>query len=138
MAGIFDPGLIDSLPIQQQITTSTSTQCDMRCLKAKGKSCNCKCGGVNHGWYWRTQLNPKEELVLNDLMPGFAKDFQGVKCPECGHPLDGEGILIKAHRSEDGLWNKWLGMRLAIYAVCPQCGAKTTIKEARRQRWWEG
>lgn len=32
--------------------TLTDTKCDARCTNAKGHSCDCSCGGANHGSGW--------------------------------------------------------------------------------------
>ncbi len=35
------------------IGTVTSKPCNDRCMESANHVCNCSCGGVNHGTYWR-------------------------------------------------------------------------------------
>lgn len=37
-------------------TTELGVPCDARCTGARGHTCNCSCGGKNHGAGWSVQL----------------------------------------------------------------------------------
>jgi hypothetical protein len=46
------PGTKTIMPVERRIDFKSNPslhQCDSRCMNAKGKSCECSCGGKNHG-----------------------------------------------------------------------------------------
>jgi hypothetical protein len=78
-------------------TYSEKHECDSRCLNAKGWSCTCSCGGVNHGrGHAVTVTNaaelPTTKLGLKDPEPsGFpAPRTDGKHLGEVGKTIKGE------------------------------------------------
>lgn len=48
----YEPGTKNIMPIDRKIEYKSNPllhKCDARCLNAKGNSCECSCGGKNHG-----------------------------------------------------------------------------------------
>lgn len=42
-------GCKGTVTLKAVIGTTSAKECDARCINAKGPSCDCSCGGENHG-----------------------------------------------------------------------------------------
>jgi len=100
-------------------------ECDIRCLRAKGDRCVCRCGGRNHGILHKRALGESLNIYLG-CFEEIKQIFDGHVCPSCGTPFNGE---IFGYPHAGGLEVKKYGMKLWVFARCQKCGYETA--------WWK-
>jgi hypothetical protein len=105
-------------------------KCDVKCLMAMHDKCRCRCGGRNHGYLVKkknTKLDEFEDYLFLSHIEEIAKLFLGKKCPSCGHDLSNAELLGYEH--PDGLLVKQYGLRLWVFAQCPNCGINISFRK---------
>ncbi len=130
--------------------TEVVPKCDGRCVNAQGPTCDCPCGGENHGtglagYVERTR---EEHVVLHppDLQSALrrAAEFQEAK-EKAYSALSAEfGVFLDDYMA--GKWipsrAKWEEVRMAVEAYLHACRLKThqgRLKALERitQRYWQ-
>ena len=97
-------------------------RCDIRCLRAGGHICRCRCHGKNHGL-----MRKRRNTTLDDSKLYFSLShdleirrlFDGKRCLNCGETLDYAEILAYEH--EGGIYYEPYKMKLWVFAECPRC-----------------
>jgi hypothetical protein len=90
-------------------TYSEDFKCDSRCLNAKGHTCKCSCGGINHGRGHAVQVQPVATTVANKryAVPGedanerigrvvAEQQAEEVRYPKQHIGVEGEKIYFEA------------------------------------------
>jgi len=108
-------------------------RCDIRCLRAEGHICRCRCGGKNHGLLnkWVNSTLDGSGLYFSlDHDPEIRRLFDGKRCMNCGEPLDFAPIMAYEH--EGGIYYKSFEIKIWVFAVCPRCRYQNSLMKFMR------
>jgi hypothetical protein len=98
--------------------------CDYKCIAARKKRCECRCGGVNHGYLHREE---KDQPINLDHVPEVARMLRGLRCPYCNRELQGE---VTGRPHPGGSYVNAMKMRLWITVRCGSCRQEVSYLKA--------
>jgi hypothetical protein len=110
---------------------ATVGDCDIRCLRAEGDRCVCRCGGRNHGvlkyMEENESLDDEQRYIWLGHIEEIVEMFRGYVCPTCGTGFRPDDILGYPH--DGGLYIEQYKMKLWVFGRCRRCGYDTA--------WWK-